>query len=106
MTAQWEEILKQRRMEGSPGQFEVMRRVLELVLHELLSQGKRVKSLKEKKTISGWSVEDMKEELNVAVKEDAEELKKWRELSQSENRPKLKEFGSKNGRGISDQLQS
>ena len=46
MAAQWdeqqklEEILEQRRMEGSPGQFEVVRRAPELVVHERMSQGK------------------------------------------------------------------
>ena len=44
---------------------------------------KRLKGLKEKK-VSGWTREEMKEELSVAEKEDAEEVKKWRGLSQSE----------------------
>ena len=62
MAAQWdeerklEEILEQRGMEGSLGQLEVMRRVPELVVHERMSQGKRVKGLKEKKKVSGWSL--------------------------------------------------
>ena len=55
MAAQWdeeqklEEILEQRGMDGCPAQFEVMRRVPEQVVHERMSQGKRVKGLKEKK---------------------------------------------------------
>ena len=59
LAAQWdeeqklEEILKQSGMEGSLGQFEVMRRVLEPVVHERMSQGERVKGLKEKKKVSG-----------------------------------------------------
>ena len=54
MAAQWdkeqkmEEILEQKGMEGSPGQLEVVRRVPELVVHDRMSQGKRVKGLKEK----------------------------------------------------------
>ena len=59
-------------MEGSPEQFEVMRRVPELVVHERISQGKRVKALKEKKKASGWSLEEMTGERSVAEKEDAE----------------------------------
>ena len=81
-------------MEGSPGQFEVMRRVLELAVHERTSQGKRVKVLKEKKKVPGWSMEEIKERPNIAAeKEDAEEMKKWRGLSQSEIDLRLKEFG-------------
>ena len=61
-----EEILEQRVMEGSLLQFEVMRRVPKLVVHERMSQGQRVKGLKEKKKVSGWSMEEMKEKLSVA----------------------------------------
>ena len=81
MAAQWdeeqklEEILVQREMEGSPGQFEVVRRVPELVVHERMSQGVRVKGLKEKNVL-GWSLKELKEELSVAEKEDAEEVRK------------------------------
>ena len=53
-------------------------------MHGRMSQGQRVKSLKEKKKVSGWSMEEMEEELSVAEKEDTEEVKKWRGLSQSE----------------------
>ena len=42
-----------------------------------------MKSPKEKKKEPGWSMEEM-EEMSVAEKEDAEEVKKWRGLSQSE----------------------
>ena len=79
-------------MEGSPGQFEVMRRVPELVVHERMSEDKRVKGLEEMKKISGWSTEELKEELSVAHEEDAEEVTKWRGLSQSEKRPKVEKF--------------
>ena len=88
MAAHWDE--EQKLVEGSPGQFEVMRRVPELVLHERMSHGKRVKGLKEGKKIAGRSVEDMEEELNVAEKEDSEEVKKWRGLSKSETEWKTK----------------
>ena len=40
-------------------------------MHERMSQGKRVKGLKEKKKVSGCSMKEMKEELSVAEKEDA-----------------------------------
>ena len=80
----FEEILEQRRMEGSPVQLEVMQNVPELFVHERMSQGIAVKGIKEKKKVPGWSVEEMKEKLSIAVEEDAEEVKKWRGLSQSE----------------------
>ena len=85
MAAQWddeqrlEEILKRRRMEGSPLQLEVMQKVPELVVQERMSQGKGAKGLKEKKKVQGWSIE-----ANFAVVEDTEEMRKWRSLSQSE----------------------
>ena len=54
MAAQWdeeqklEEILERRWMEGSSSQLEVMRNVLELVVHERMSQRTGVKGLKER----------------------------------------------------------
>ena len=105
MAAQWEEAAKTggdrgtKRMEGSPVQLEVMQHVPELVVHERMSQGIGVKGIKEKKKVSGWSIEKMKEQLSIAVKENTEEVKKWRGLSQSEIRPKLEKFGGKNERG-------
>ena len=47
-------------------------------------KGMEVKGIKEKKNVSGWSKEEMKEKLSIAVEEDTEEVKKWRGLSQSE----------------------
>ena len=47
-------------------------------------KAKRVKGLKEKKKVQGRSIEEMKEKPNVAVVEDAGEMRKWRGLSQSE----------------------
>ena len=44
-------------------------------------------------------MEEMKEELSIGEKEDAEEVK-------SGERPKLEEFGCKNGRGSPEQVQS
>ena len=79
-----EDILKHRRMEGGSLQLEVMRKVLELVVHERMSQGKWVKGFKEKKKVSGWSMEEMRRKPNVAVEVDAEEMRKWRGVSQSE----------------------
>ena len=49
MEVQWaedeklEEALERRRMDGNPSQAEVMRKVPELVVHERISQGKKVK---------------------------------------------------------------
>ena len=90
MAAEWDEeekledILERRRMEGSSLQSDVMRKVPEQVVHERMSQGKGVKGFKEKKTVPGWSVEEMKEKPDIAVEEDAEDMRKWKGLSQSE----------------------
>ena len=37
-------------------------------MHERMSQGKVVKGFKEKKIVPGWSVEEMKEKPNIALK--------------------------------------
>ena len=59
-----EEILERRRMEGSSFH---MRKVPDLVVHLRMSQGKGVKGLKEKKKVSGWSMEEMREKPNIDV---------------------------------------
>ena len=57
MEVQWaedeklEEALERRRMEGNPSQAEVVRKVLELVVHERMSQGKKVKGTNEKQKV-------------------------------------------------------
>ena len=79
-----EEILEHRTMEGRSLQWDVIRKVPELVVKERMSQGTRVKGFKEKKKVSGWSMEEMKEEPNISVGVDTEEMRKWRGLSQSE----------------------
>ena len=68
MEVQWaedeklEKVLERRRMEGNSLQAEVMQRVPELVVHERMSQGKKVKGTKEKKkNVKRWSTEEMKE---------------------------------------------
>ena len=71
-------------MEGSSLQLEVMQKVLELVVHERMSQGKGVKGFKEKKTVPGWSAEEIKEKPYIASGEDTEEMRTCRGLSQSE----------------------
>ena len=43
-----------------------------------------MKCLKEKKKVPGWSIEKMKKRPNIAVEEDTEEMRKWRDLSQGE----------------------
>ena len=61
--------MKKRKKAGEKGtrkrieQLEVMQKVLELVVHERMSQGKGVKGRKEKKKkkVPGWSIEEMKE---------------------------------------------
>ena len=90
MAAQWdeeqklEEILERRRMEGSSMKADVMQKVLELVVHERMSQGQGVKSIKGKMKVIGWSPEEMREKPNIALEEDTEEMRKWKGLSQSE----------------------
>ena len=59
------------------------KKVPELVVNERMSQGKKVKNPKKKK-VPGWSIEEMKERPNIGVEEDTEEMRKWRDLSQSE----------------------
>ena len=59
-------------------------KVLELVVNERTSQGKRVESPKDKTKVPGRSVEEMKEKPNITVEDDTEEMRKWRGLSQSE----------------------
>ena len=49
-----------------------------------MSQCNGVKDVKEKKKVPVWSIEEMREKLNIAVEEDTEEIRKWRGLSQSE----------------------
>ena len=63
-------------MDGSSWQLEVVGKVLELVVHERMSQGKSVKGFKEKKKVSGWSMEQMREKPNVVVEVDTEEMRK------------------------------
>ena len=90
MAEHWEEkqklegIVERRRMEGSSLNLDAMQKVPELVVNERTSQGKRVKSPKEKKKVPGWSIEEMKEKPKFAVEEDTEDMRKWRGLSQSE----------------------
>ena len=81
MAAQWEEeqqlegIVERRRIEGNFLQLDVTQKVLELVVHERMSRGKMMKYTKEKKKVSGWSIEKMKEKPNIAVVEDTEEMR-------------------------------
>ena len=81
MAAQWEEeqqlegIVERRRIEGIFLQLDVMQKVLEFVVHERMSRGKMMKYTKEKKKVSGWSIEKMKEKPNIAVVEDTEEMR-------------------------------
>ena len=61
------------------------KKVLELVVNERMSQDKKGdKSQRERRKYQGWPIEEMKEEPNVPVEEDTEEMRKWRGLSQSE----------------------
>ena len=87
---QWEEeqcledIVEIRRMEGSSLKLDVTRKVPELVVNERMSRGQRAKKAKAKEEVPGWSAEEMKERPNIAVEEGTEEMKRWRNLNQSE----------------------
>ena len=71
-------------MEGSFLKLDVMQRIPGLVVTERMSQGDKVKTPKEKKKVPGWSIEEMKGRADIAVKEDTEEMERWRSLNQSE----------------------
>ena len=88
-----EEILKQSRMEGSSVQVEVMHMVPEFVVHERMSQGEDGKYTREKKTVKGWSTEEMKDKANSLLEVDTEEMRKWRGMSQEEMDQCWKNFG-------------
>ena len=93
MEVQWaedekvEERLERRRMEGRFLQAEVM----QLVVHERMSQGKGVKCTKEKKKAKGLCTEEMKG--SSSLEEDTEEMIKWRGMSQGRDGSMLEEFG-------------
>ena len=71
----WRRLWNEERWKEGPAQFEFMQNVLELFVHERMSQGIGVKG-KEKKKVSGWSMGEMTEKLSIAVEEDTEEVKK------------------------------
>ena len=82
MAEQWREdqqqevVVERRRIEGSSLKLDAFQKVPELVVDERMSEYKRVKSPKEKKNAPGWSFEEMKEKLNIALEEDTEEMRK------------------------------
>ena len=63
-------------------QAEVLQKVLERVVHERMSQGKKVKGTHEKKKVKGWSTEEMKNKSRDDREEDTEEMIGWRSMSQ------------------------
>ena len=63
-------------MEGSTSKLDFMQKVLGLVVNKRMSQGKKEKDAKEKKKVPGWSIEEMNERPNIAMKEDTEEIKR------------------------------
>ena len=71
-------------MEGSFLKLDVMQRIPGLVVTERMSQGDKVKRPRGKKKVPGWSIEEMKGRADIAVKEDTEEMERWRSLNQSE----------------------
>ena len=79
-----DDLIERRIIEGSSLKLVVMQKVAELVVNKRMSQGKTVKDTKEKKKVSGWSIEEMNERPNIAVEEDTEEMKRSSTLNQSE----------------------
>ena len=79
MELQWaedeklEETLGQRRMERYSLLAEVMQKAPESVVHERMSQGKRMKCTKEKK-VKGWSNEEMKGKPSSSSEEETKEI--------------------------------
>ena len=60
--------IKRRRMEGRSLKSDVMQKVPEMVVSKRMSQGKNGKDTKEKKNVPGWSIEEMNECPNIAVR--------------------------------------
>ena len=89
MAEQWEEEKNGRNRGKKMDRRKLLKfgchaKVLELVVNERTSQGKKMESPKDKTKVPGRSVEEMKEKPNITVEEDTEEMRKWRGLSQSE----------------------
>ena len=91
-------------MEGSSF-LEVMRKVPELVVHERMSQGKGVKGFKEKRKVSGWSMEEMREKPNIALEIDTERNEKMERSERERNGPMLEELGGEDGGRSPGQIQ-
>ena len=56
-----------------------MQKAPELVVHERMSQGKRMKCTTEKK-VKGWSNEEMKGKPSSSLEEETEEMRKKHEV--------------------------
>ena len=90
MEVQWaedeklEEILERRSREGSCLKADVMKKVLELVAHERVSQGEKARGTKEEKKVKVWSAEEMKDLPTSSLEEDTEDMSTWRSLNQEE----------------------
>ena len=71
-------------MEGSSLQADLMQKVLELVVHERMSQVEKARGTKERKKVKGWFIGEIKDKPNSLLQEDTEEMRKWRGVSQDE----------------------
>ena len=80
----WEDILERRRIDVSSLQAEVLQKVLELVVHERMSQGEKAKGIEEKKKVEGWSTEELKNTPRDDRDQDTEEMIEWRYMSEEE----------------------
>ena len=108
MDMQWvddeklEEILERSRAEGSSVQAEVFQKVLELVVHERMSQCGKAKGLEEKKKLKGWSIEETKDKQRSSWEEDTEGMIDWRSMSQEEMDQCWKELAEKTEEEVLD----
>ena len=90
MEVQWDEdeklkvILERRRVEGGSLHADDIQKVLELVVHQRMSQDKKTKGVEEKKKVKRWSTEEMKNKPCDVRREDSEEMIAWKTMSQEE----------------------
>ena len=59
---------------GKSLQAEVTKKVLELEVHERMSQGEKTRGTKEKKNVKRWSTEEMKDKPSSSMEEDTGEM--------------------------------
>ena len=82
----WRRCWNEEGWTEAPCSFRIMQNASELFVHERMSQGKRVKGIKEKKKVPGWSIVEMKKNgVSQWRKILTEEVGKWRGLQSWKN---------------------